>query len=80
VNRFPDSKRKVVFELQAVDWRHDQRPIPTAELVRSIELLYGLGALHVGYYPDMLFDSHPDPASMRRVFSLRDNDPELTQP
>jgi hypothetical protein len=48
--------------------------------VRSIELLYGLGALHVGYYPDMLFDSHPDPASMRRVFSLRDNDPELTQP
>jgi biofilm PGA synthesis lipoprotein PgaB len=76
-DRFPEGRRKVVFELQSVDWRHDQRPIPTRELVESIELLYGLGAMHVGYYPDMLFDSHPDPASMRRAFSLRANDAEL---
>ncbi|MFM7395911.1 MAG: poly-beta-1,6-N-acetyl-D-glucosamine N-deacetylase PgaB [Gammaproteobacteria bacterium] len=80
VERFPEGRRKVVFELQSVDWRHDQRPIPTRELVESIEMLYGLGALHVGYYPDMLFDSHPDPASMRRVFSLRSNDAELVSP
>lgn len=75
VARFPEGPRKVVFELQAVDWRHDQRPVPTEELVRSIELLYGLGAVHVGYYPDMLFESHPDAASMRRVFSMRDDEP-----
>lgn len=80
VQRFPEARRKVVFELQSVDWRHDQRPIPTSELVRSIELLYGLGALHVGYYPDMMFEAHPDPASMRRVFSLRSNDAELPNP
>ena len=80
VERFPEGRRKVVFELQSVDWRHDQRPIPTEELVRSIELLYGLGALHVGYYPDMMFESHPDPARMRRVFSLRGNDPEFSAP
>lgn len=78
VERFPEGRRKVIFELQSVDWRHDQRPIPTREIVESIELLYSLGAMHVGYYPDMLFDSHPDPASMRRVFSLRSNDAELT--
>lgn len=77
VDRFPDGRRKVIFELQSVDWRHDQRPIPTSEIVESIEMLYGLGAMHVGYYPDMLFDSHPDPASMRRVFSLRADDAEL---
>jgi biofilm PGA synthesis lipoprotein PgaB len=77
VDRFPDGRRKVIFELQSVDWRHDQRPIPTSEIVESIEVLYGLGAMHVGYYPDMLFDSHPDPASMRRVFSLRADDAEL---
>jgi len=77
VKRFPEGLRKVVFELQSVDWRHDQRAVPTDELVRSIELLYGLGALHVGYYPDMMFDSHPDPVAMRRVFSLRSDDPGL---
>lgn len=77
VMRFPEGRRKVVFELQSVDWRHDQRPIPTDELVRSIEVLYELGALHVGYYPDMMFESHPEPAAMRRVFSLRSNDAEL---
>jgi hypothetical protein len=32
---------------------------------------------HVAYYPDMLFDSHPEPAKMRQVFSRQPNDPPM---
>jgi biofilm PGA synthesis lipoprotein PgaB len=63
--------RKVIFELQAVDWRHDSRPIPTEQLGETIRMLWDLGALHVGYYPDSPFKNHPDPAVMRRVFSQK---------
>ncbi|MBU6379032.1 MAG: poly-beta-1,6-N-acetyl-D-glucosamine N-deacetylase PgaB [Gammaproteobacteria bacterium] len=77
VKQHPGAMRKVVFELQAVDWRHAQRPVPTEELVATIRRLYELGVQHVGYYPDMMFDNHPAPAPMRAVFSLRPNRPEV---
>jgi poly-beta-1,6-N-acetyl-D-glucosamine N-deacetylase len=61
--------RKVIFELQAVDWRQGSKPIPAEQLGETIRMLWDLGALHVGYYPDSPFLNHPDPAVMRRVFS-----------
>jgi biofilm PGA synthesis lipoprotein PgaB len=73
----PNGLRRTVFELQVVDWRHDQKEIPTDELVETVKDLYKAGALHVGYYPDMLFENHPNPAKMRAVFSLKDNNPEV---
>ena len=73
----PNGLRKTVFELQSVDWRHDQKPIPTEEMVETVKQLYRAGAMHVGYYPDMLFENHPAPAQMRAVFSLKDNNPEV---
>jgi biofilm PGA synthesis lipoprotein PgaB len=63
--------KKVVFELQAVDWRNDSKPIPSEQLAETIRTLYDLGVLHVGYYPDSPFLNHPDPAVIRRVFSER---------
>jgi biofilm PGA synthesis lipoprotein PgaB len=57
--------KKVVFELQAIDWRNENRPIPNDELAATIRTLYGQGAWHVGYYPDALFQDHPAPAAMK---------------
>ena len=62
---------KVIFELQTVDWRQGSRPVPSDELARTIRLLWDLGVRHVGYYPDVPFKNHPDPAVIRRVLSER---------
>ncbi|MFT3916904.1 MAG: poly-beta-1,6-N-acetyl-D-glucosamine N-deacetylase PgaB [Anaeromyxobacteraceae bacterium] len=63
--------KKVIFELQAVDWREDSKPIPSNELAETIRTLFDLGVVHVGYYPDSPFINHPDPAIIRRVLSQR---------
>jgi biofilm PGA synthesis lipoprotein PgaB len=63
--------KKVVFELQAVDWRRDSKPIPSEELADTIRMLFDLGVQHVGYYPDTPMKNHPDPAVIRRVLSQR---------
>jgi biofilm PGA synthesis lipoprotein PgaB len=70
--------KKVVFELQAVDWRHDAKPIPSGDLADTILGLFDLGVLHVGYYPDSPMKNHPDPAVIRRVFSQRPAPPRAT--
>jgi biofilm PGA synthesis lipoprotein PgaB len=77
IERFPQARKRIVFELQTVDWRHDQRPIPVDEIVSTMGLLYDAGVTHIAYYPDMLFDSHPDPAKMRQIFSRQPNDPPM---
>jgi poly-beta-1,6-N-acetyl-D-glucosamine N-deacetylase len=71
-----DAMKKVVFELQAVDWRDHNRPIPTRELADTIRTLYGMGVQHVGYYPDALFSDHPDPAVLKPVLDGKPNAPE----
>jgi biofilm PGA synthesis lipoprotein PgaB len=63
--------KKVVFELQAVDWREGAKPIPSDQIAETIRTLFDLGVLHVGYYPDSPFLNHPDPAVIRRVLSQR---------
>ncbi|MEJ0098299.1 MAG: poly-beta-1,6-N-acetyl-D-glucosamine N-deacetylase PgaB [Pseudomonadota bacterium] len=73
----PGAMNKVVFELQTVDWAHDNKPVPTTELVATIRELYDLGVRNVGYYPDMLFQNHPDPAPMRAVFATMSDEVPL---
>lgn len=63
--------KKVVFELQAVDWRESSKPIPSEQLAETIRTLFDLGVQHVGYYPDTPMKNHPDPAVIRRVLSQR---------
>jgi len=67
--------KKVVFELQAVDWRHGAKPIPSDQLAETIRTLFDLGVQHVGYYPDIPLKNHPDPAVIRRALSQRPEQP-----
>jgi biofilm PGA synthesis lipoprotein PgaB len=73
----PGAMNRVVFEIQTVDWRHDSKPIPSDELAATIRSLYDLGVEHVAYYPDMLFDNHPDWSAMRAVLALKPNVPPI---
>jgi poly-beta-1,6-N-acetyl-D-glucosamine N-deacetylase len=76
VNDRPGAMKKVVFELQSVDWRDANRPIPSRELADTIRSLYGMGVQHVGYYPDSLFTDHPDAGVMKPVLDAKPNAPE----
>jgi biofilm PGA synthesis lipoprotein PgaB len=72
VKAHPNAMRKVVFELQAVDWRTDKK-IPSAELAETIKSLYKAGVQHVAYYPDDSIQDHPDAAILRPVFDSKSN-------
>jgi biofilm PGA synthesis lipoprotein PgaB len=72
----PGAMKRVVFELQSVDWRDANRPVASRELADTIRKLYGMGVQHVGYYPDSLFNDHPDAAVMKPAFDSRPNAPE----
>ncbi|WP_242393220.1 poly-beta-1,6-N-acetyl-D-glucosamine N-deacetylase PgaB [Anaeromyxobacter oryzisoli] len=69
--------KKVVFELQSVDWRNKNRPIPSRELADTIKRLYAMGVQHVGYYPDVSFEDHPDPGVIKPVLDGKPNAPVL---
>jgi biofilm PGA synthesis lipoprotein PgaB len=77
VNDRPGAMRKVVFELQAVDWREQNRPVPSTELAGTIRRLYAEGVQHVGFYPEVLHRDHPDPAVLRPALDSKPNLPEL---
>jgi biofilm PGA synthesis lipoprotein PgaB len=77
IERFPSARNRIVFELQTVDWRNNQQPIPVDEITATIGMLYDAGVIHIAYYPDMLFESHPDAAKMRQIFSRQPNDPPM---
>jgi biofilm PGA synthesis lipoprotein PgaB len=63
--------KRVVFELQSVDWREGNRPIPTEELADTMRALYALGVQHVAYYPDVPFQEHPDARILRPAIDAR---------
>ncbi|AOA59844.1 poly-beta-1,6-N-acetyl-D-glucosamine N-deacetylase PgaB [Acinetobacter larvae] len=67
LKQYPAGLKKTVFELQATNWRNNEK-LPSAELSRTIQSLYQQGVLHVGYYPDDPIQDHPDPAIMRKIF------------
>src|SRR6185369_17167878 len=73
----PGAVDRVVFELQTVDWRKDNALVPTEEIVATLRKLYDLGASHVAYYPDMLFQNHPAPAPIRAVLATKSDDAKL---
>ncbi|HET9555390.1 MAG TPA: poly-beta-1,6-N-acetyl-D-glucosamine N-deacetylase PgaB [Anaeromyxobacteraceae bacterium] len=69
--------KKVVFELQAIDWREDNRLVPSEELAATIRSLYGMGVEHVGYYPDALFRDHPVPGVIKAALEKKSSAAEL---
>jgi len=77
VQERPGAIDRVVFELQTVDWRNGNALLPTEQIVGAIKQLYELGAVHVAYYPDMLFQNHPAPAAIRAVLATQPDDAKL---
>ena len=70
VKTFPNGLKKTVVELQAVDWRNNQK-IPSEEMAKTIQSLYDQGVMHVAYYPDDPIKDHPDAQVLRKVFDLK---------
>ena len=69
--KYPNGLNKTVFELQTVDWRHNQK-VPMSILLKQITQLQKLGVQHIGYYPDNVFENHPNLADMQKNFSVPD--------
>lgn len=65
----PGSARRVLFELQARDWR-TEKPVSDAELERQVKLLRAAGIRNIGYYPDDFLNNQPDRGVARRLFSV----------
>ena len=62
---------KIVFELQAVDWRNS-KPIPTEVLARQmLDVVLG-GFVNIAYYPDNVHLNHPRLEGVRESISLDD--------
>lgn len=67
-----DSKvetKKVIFELQAIDWRTQSR-IPTETISKQMEKLFNNGWSQFGYYPDDFINNHPEKDVVFSSFSL----------
>jgi len=76
VKEHPNAMRKVVFELQTVNWRTGEK-ISNQELADTIQSLYNAGVEHIAFYPDDSIKDHPDPAVLKPVFDHKSNMPEL---
>lgn len=70
VKKYPNGIKKTVMELQAINWRNDQK-VPSEEMAETIKSLYQQGAMHVAYYPDDPIKGHPDVEIMHKAFALK---------
>lgn len=66
---YPQGLNKMVFELQAVDWK-TKKDIPMQTFGEQFKLLRKLGAKHMGYYPDNVFHDHPKLELMKDFFPV----------
>ncbi len=69
VSRHRTGINKTVFELQAMNWKAKEK-IPMPVFIEQLELLKKLGAKHIGYYPDNVFDDQPRLTDLQQHFSL----------
>lgn len=76
VKEKPGAMKRVVFELQATDWRSN-KPVPSQEMADTIRQLYQSGVMHVGYYPENPQTDHPDPAVIKPALDSKPNAPVL---
>ena len=67
--QYPGGLKKMVFELQSVDWAKQQK-IPTKTFIDQLELLKKQGAIHIGYYPDDVFQNQPDIDALQKHFPV----------
>ncbi|OHD79993.1 MAG: poly-beta-1,6-N-acetyl-D-glucosamine N-deacetylase PgaB [Sulfuricurvum sp. RIFCSPHIGHO2_02_FULL_43_9] len=62
---------RTVMELQTINWRKNDEPISSQEMVDTINHLYDLGVHHVAYYPDNVFKNIPDADTMKQAFGQK---------
>jgi len=67
---FPEAKKKILYELQAKDWRTD-KAIPTNELSSWMRNMRIKGILNFGYYPDDQFTNSPNIELLKRELSAK---------
>ncbi len=67
----PQHYPRMVFELQAVDWR-SSTPLSGNELAAQMRLLQRRGALNFGYYPDNFLSNQPAFAAIKGAMSLEE--------
>lgn len=65
----PEGLKKTVFELQAVNWKTQQK-IPMPIFIEQLELLKKLGVSNIGYYPDNVFQDQPRLTDLQQHFSM----------
>jgi len=65
----PEGLKKTVFELQAMNWKTQQK-IPMPVFISQLELLKKLNVQHIGYYPDNVFTDQPRLSDLQKHFSL----------
>lgn len=70
---YPGGLDKMVFELQAVDWKK-QQDIPMPVFGEQFKLLKKLGAKHIGYYPDNVHHDHPKLEELKTFFPVANVD------
>lgn len=70
LKKYPNGIKKSVMELQAVNWRNDQK-IPSEEMAATIKSLYQQGAMHIAYYPDDPIKDHPGVKQMHDAFAQK---------
>lgn len=70
---YPGGLDKMIFELQAVDWK-TQKDIPMTTFVEQFQLLKKRGAKHIGYYPDNVYHDHPKLEELKKIFPVAKKD------
>ena len=66
----PLAKQKMLYELQAKDWRTN-KPIPTKELASWMRNMRIRGIHNFGYYPDDQFTNTPNMEILRKELSTK---------
>jgi biofilm PGA synthesis lipoprotein PgaB len=62
---------KVVFKLQAYDWK-GKKWVSDEVMKDDITFLLALGAMHVAYYPDNPYENRPDVEKISTILSAKD--------
>ncbi len=70
---YKNGAQKIIFELQAVDWRAKLRGfIDSKLLVEQMHLLLDCGIQHLAYYPDDPIEGHPQAEILVNIFNPGD--------
>jgi biofilm PGA synthesis lipoprotein PgaB len=66
-----ENSGKVVFKLQAYDWK-GEKWVSDAVMKDDLTFLLALGATHVAYYPDNPYENRPDVEKISTILSAKD--------